>query len=208
MFKTKAIKLDSSIFSKSMIKNPDFKIPETIWAIGNIKLLKFFHTSLAVFCSNRCPGSLILKSYDFAQELSKTQIPVLSSFHSAVEREILRILLEGNNPLIICPARSIHNMRIPKEFNKKFTEGKLLFISPFEKKFRRPTVKLSRKRNLMVAALAFKILIIHAAEGSKTEKLAKSVSKWDKDIFTFDDPANARLFELGLLPSTRLIFNS
>jgi len=119
----------------------------------------------------------------------------------------LRILLEGNNQVIICPVRSIHNMRIPKERTKKLSEGKLLFLSPFEKKFRKPTVELSRKRNLLVAALAFKILIIHAAEGSKTEEFDKTVSKWDKDIFTFDDSANARLFELGLSLSTQLSFS-
>lgn len=40
------------------------------------------------------------------------------------------------------------------------------------------------------------------------EKLAKTVSKWDKQIYTFNDPANTRLLELGILLSSNLSFGN
>src|SRR6266516_6994102 len=77
--------------------------PATLSCIGNIELLK--SEPLALFCSNKCPGNLILQTYDLAQRLREARTSVISGFHSPVERECLNILLGGRNQIIICPAR-------------------------------------------------------------------------------------------------------
>jgi len=61
----------------------------------------------ALFCSRKYPGNLILKAYDLARSLRDAGTTVISGFHTPVEKECLRILLRGAQPLIICPARSI-----------------------------------------------------------------------------------------------------
>jgi predicted Rossmann fold nucleotide-binding protein DprA/Smf involved in DNA uptake len=81
--------------------------PDKITAIGNLDILR--HKSTAFFCSTKCPGDLIVKTYDIAQILRDAGMTVISGFHSPMERECLTILLRGTQPVIICPARSINN---------------------------------------------------------------------------------------------------
>jgi predicted Rossmann fold nucleotide-binding protein DprA/Smf involved in DNA uptake len=73
---------------------------------------------VALFCSARCPGDLILKAYDLAKKLRDDGVTVISGFHSPIEKECLRILLRGKQPLIICPARSLANLRVPTEWKR------------------------------------------------------------------------------------------
>jgi len=46
-------------------------------------------------------------------------VTVISGFHTPVEKECLRILLRGSQPVIICPARSIEGMRIPPTWKQQ-----------------------------------------------------------------------------------------
>jgi len=64
-----------------------------VTALGNIEILQ--STKLAIFCSVRCPGKLILAAHDFCQELRNKKVTVAGGFHSPVERECLNILLRG-----------------------------------------------------------------------------------------------------------------
>jgi predicted Rossmann fold nucleotide-binding protein DprA/Smf involved in DNA uptake len=112
--------------------------PTRIAAIGNLAIL---HTKpLVLICSVKCPGNLILQTYDVAKDLRATAIPVIGGFHSPMEYECLRILLRGPQPIIICPARSLNGMRLPKEYKKPLDQGRLLLLSPFLDKLRRATV--------------------------------------------------------------------
>ena len=79
--------------------------PESLAALGNLDLLALPKT--AIFCSARCPGKVILSTYDQAAKWRDTGCCVISGFHSPVEKECLQILLRGSQPVIICPARSL-----------------------------------------------------------------------------------------------------
>jgi len=87
---------------------------QSVMAVGNQGILQ--PKKLALFCSRKCPGNLILKAYDLARSLREEGTTVISGFHTPVEKECLRILLRGAQPIIICPARSIEGMRIPSEW--------------------------------------------------------------------------------------------
>jgi predicted Rossmann fold nucleotide-binding protein DprA/Smf involved in DNA uptake len=52
-------------------------------------------------------------------------------------------------------------------------------------------------RNLVVAALAETVLVVHAAPGSKTEAFCRELVRWGKPLRTFDSPHNANLVEMG-----------
>ena len=176
--------------------------PETIWTRGNIALLTDREAHLngdlwALFCSSRCPGQIILKSHELAQQFRASGVPTIGGYHSPVEKECLRVLLRGSQPIILCPARSIENMRLNPAWKEALAEGHLLLLSTFDSKHRRSTAALANQRNAFVAALADKICIAHASEGSKTLQFAQQISEWGKSLFTFDVPANRSLFQCG-----------
>ena len=105
--------------------------------LGNERISK--KQKLALFCSNKCPGNLILKTYDLMEVLRDSGITVISGFHTLMEKEALRILMRGEQPLILCLARSIDNWRMPAEYKKPLEYGRLLIISPFKQKQKRIT---------------------------------------------------------------------
>ena len=164
--------------------------PETAYQ-GNINLLD--EPLTALFCSNRCPGDLILKTYDLARTMRDTGVPVIGGFQTPMERECLRLLLRGSQPVIVCPARGIDNMRIPRGWRPALDEGRLLVLSRFPVTVRRPTAELAAQRNDLVAELAQRVFIAHAAPGSKTEAFARKLAESGKPLLTLDSPANANL---------------
>src|SRR3989337_3870622 len=111
--------------------------PSTLSALGNLGSLSQPRTAL--FCSVRCPGDAILGAYDAARKLRDDGVTVISGFHSPVEKECLRILRRRKQPIIICLARALQKIRIPAEWRGALDTGRLLLISPFEKRPRRPT---------------------------------------------------------------------
>ena len=119
---------------------------------GNLRLLE--EPLTALFCSARCPGDLILLTYDLARYLRDAGVPVIGGFQTPMEKECLRLLLRGTQPVVICPARSIENMRIPADWRPALEEGRLLVLSPFPPHQRRPTAKAAEQRNDLVADLA------------------------------------------------------
>ena len=105
--------------------------PETIWARGNIDLLPGIDTAFngnlwALFCSKKCPGELILKTHDLAQRFKERGIPTIGGYHSPIEKECLRVLLRGVQPILLCPARSIENMRLKSAWKDAFAKERLL----------------------------------------------------------------------------------
>jgi predicted Rossmann fold nucleotide-binding protein DprA/Smf involved in DNA uptake len=172
--------------------------PQSIAAIGNLDILAC--KTMALFCSVKCPGNLILQTYNFVQELRQSGVTVIGGFHSPMERECLGILLRGTQPVIICPAKIIKNMRIASEHKQAIKEGRLLFMSPFEEGQRRISVKTSQFRNLFVAALSEQVFVAHAEPGGKTENLCRDILSWKKPIYTFDSDHNKNLIEMGVQP--------
>jgi len=173
--------------------------PNNITAIGNLDILR--HNSTAFFCSTKCPGDLIVKTYDLAQIVRGAGMTVISGFHSPMERESLTILLRGTQPVIICPGRNINNMRINKEYKKPLKDGRLLFLSPFDENQQRISAKRSHYRNLFVAALSAVVFVIHAEPSSKTEGLCQQIFSWQKTIYTFDSNYNENLIKMGARPA-------
>ncbi len=179
--------------------------PEIIWVRGNIGLFPGANTSLngdlwTFFCSSKCPGEIILKAHELAQAFKETGVPTIGGYHSPVERECLRVLLRGSQPILLCPARSIENMRLKPAWKGALAGGRLLIVSIFGGFHRRSTAALAKQRNVFVAALSDKICIAHAAKNSKTLEFAEMIVAWGKPIFTFEVPANDALFQLGAQP--------
>ncbi|NJL02480.1 MAG: hypothetical protein HC910_18690 [Spirulinaceae cyanobacterium SM2_1_0] len=174
-----------------------FKTAPILSAIGNLSLLQT--STIALFCSKQCPDDLILKTYDLVQALRAAGVPVISGFHSPIEQDCLKILLQGTQAIIHCPARSIHNLRFSPAQKQAVGEGRLLLISPFKASYSRATAKLAEKRNAMIGAIAHTILIAYAAPNSKTLAFAQSLIKTGKSVVTFDGEHTTGLQEQSMI---------
>jgi predicted Rossmann fold nucleotide-binding protein DprA/Smf involved in DNA uptake len=150
--------------------------PSGLWFIGNAKILA--EPKIGLFCSVRCPGEVIVGAHSTVRKLRDEGVTVISGFHSPVEKECLRILLEGKQPIIVCPARTIGKMRIPSKWQPPLDDGRLLILSRFERSPRRADTSSARRRNELVAALSDEVLIVHAKAGGNTERISELVDRW------------------------------
>ena len=140
--------------------------PAELAALGNLDLLS--QPMTALFCSARCPGNVILHAYDQAAQWRDAGHCVVSGFHAPVEKECLRILLRGEPPIIICPARGLPK-RIPPDWKKPLADGRLLILSIFPNTKSRITADLAARRNELVAALADDVFVAHATPGGRLQ---------------------------------------
>lgn len=171
--------------------------PQTLYLFGYQDILQ--NHKISLFCSKKCPGNLIVATYDLACSLRDKGVTVISGFHTPMEKEALKYLLKGKQPIIICPARSIEGMRMPSAWKRPLDEGRLLILSPFEKEHKRITAELADTRNRIVAAIADEVLIVYAHPGGKTEAFAKEVVGWKKPVFTLRDEKNQNLIKFGVV---------
>lgn len=169
-----------------------------LWALGNLEILK--RPLLGFFCSVKCPGDLIVRAYDLARSLRDNGITVIGGFHSPIEKDCLDLLIKGTQPIILCPARSIENMLIKKVFRQALDEGRLLFLSPFEKKIKRHTAKTSQSRNQFVAMMANAIFVAHAETDGKIQEMSDEILSLNKPLYTFESKYNKNLIERGAQP--------
>ena len=135
----------------------------TLWAYGNLAILD--NPLHALLCSNACPGSKIVEAMDLAQTWRAENRPVISGFHTPVEKECLRIFLRGPQPLVICPARGIDPFQLPKEWIQKFQRNEILILSPFPGTIRRPTKETAEERTQLVLEIAERQTVIYATPG-------------------------------------------
>jgi predicted Rossmann fold nucleotide-binding protein DprA/Smf involved in DNA uptake len=189
------VTLDNLLYPSALNRYLGDGAAKTIAALGNLDALHSY--KLALFCSVKCPGDLILKTYDLARDLRQAGVTVISGFHSPMERECLDILLRGTQPVVVCPARSLEGMRVRPEYRQPLEEGRLLFLSPFEARQRRATVEMAQYRNRFVAVLADQIFVAYAEPNGKTEQFCREVMAWGKPLYTLESKANAHLTAMG-----------
>lgn len=166
--------------------------------IGIPEILK--RQLLGLFCSVKCPGDLILRTYDLARAIRDAGVPVISGFHTPIEKDCLDLLLRGSQPVVICPARNIRNMRLGKDLKTGIGEGRVLVLSQFDVKGKRPTAEIAERRNQFVAALATACFSPYAEPGGKTEGICKGMLASGKDLYTLQNKANENLISMGARP--------
>jgi predicted Rossmann fold nucleotide-binding protein DprA/Smf involved in DNA uptake len=154
-------------------------------ALGDEVLLG--RRKLGLICSQKCPGDVILKTYDFARLVRGSGVAIVSGFHSPIEKDCLPVLLRGSDPIIIVQAHRLSTTRLAAEWQKGINAGRLLLMSPFTAKHKRVTAQLAAARNRFVAAISDEVVVPFAAPGSKTEALALDLLASGKRVYTFND---------------------
>ncbi|GIW90477.1 MAG: hypothetical protein KatS3mg109_0909 [Pirellulaceae bacterium] len=192
------VKTDDLIREQGLADSTGLQAWEKVGVLGAVEILR--RPALGLFCSIRCPGKAILAVYDLARALRDAGIPVISGFHTPMEKECLDLLLRGEQPIVVCPARSLEGMRLPAALKTGVQAGRLAFVSPFEARQRRAKADQAEERNRLVAALATEVFVAYAAPNGKTEGLCRSLVARGKPLLTLNLPENARLLDLGAKP--------
>ena len=161
---------------------------------------------VALFCSVKCPGKLILETYDLAKRFRNEGVLVISGFHSPMEQECLRILLRSPHPVIWCLARGMYRRlpNAPVDCRPAVDDGRLVIVSPFPEKVRHVTAKTAMIRNRLVADMADAVVVAHATGGGKMDTLCRDILASGKPLYTFDHPANTVLMGSGAKPVSEL----
>ena len=188
------IRQDDAEYPGILRKRMGARAPLSLFAEGKVELLSA--PLLGMICSIRCPGSVVLKTFDTARALRDSGTVLIGGFHSPMERECLDILLRGSQPVVLCLAKGIKGARLGGEARRAIQEGRLLLLSPFDAHTRRTTALHAVVRNTLVAALARVLWMPYAAPGGKTWETVLAAISWRLPIFTFEDEANRDLVAL------------
>jgi predicted Rossmann fold nucleotide-binding protein DprA/Smf involved in DNA uptake len=169
--------------------------PASLTIVGEPTLLRL--PLVALCCSARLPASCALASVDLARALRDTGAPVVGGFQSPTERTCLDFLLRGRQPVVICPARGLGGMRVPAPWRAAREKGRLVLVSGFSDRVRRPTSALSEARNRLVVALARAVVVIHATPGGRLARLAVEALRAGRRVYCLDLPENEDLRVAG-----------
>ena len=121
---------------------------------------------------------------------------MVSGFHSPLEKDLLPILLRGDQPVVMCLARNLESYRISKNQKALIDKGQLLLVSPvFKQSQSRITLQTTQIRNLLIVQICSQVLIIHAEPGGSLDQLCQKWVADQRDVFALRGRPNQHLFE-------------
>lgn len=140
--------------------------------LGNKELLDLPKT--AFLSSRRIPPGQVLKCYDWATAQRDAGTCVISGFHSALEKDVMRFLLKGRQPLIVVLARRLYS-RIPEEWSAPLAEGRLLIVSTSSAS--RANAATTRRRNRYILDHADRIVLGALTPGGELAELVAATTE-------------------------------
>lgn len=143
-------------------------------SFGNSQLLEQHKT--AFLCSRKIPASTVLKCYDWATAQREAGKCVLIGAHSKIEKDVLHYLLKGKQSIIIALARGLKK-KIEPEFIQPLKEGRLLIITPFDKKIVRVTEATAIERNEMMIEMADEVVVGFVSEEGNLKSVLSGSDK-------------------------------
>lgn len=175
------VRLEEFVFPCRLRSARVIGLPPEVTVFGQLGIIKN-KPLLGLLCSQACPGDVILKTYDVIRALRDAGVCVISGFHSTMEKECLEILLRGQQPVVVCPARGIQDMRLPAPWKEALATGRLLVLSPFEAPVRRVTKETAQQRNRFVTAMADRVLVPYASPGGEIDALCRECAVVGKQV--------------------------
>ena len=95
--------------------------------LGNKELLN--RRKIGFLASRKISTSAVLPTLDWAVEISKrSDISVVSGFHSRLEKDVLKFLIQGKCGIIIVLARGMYR-KLPKVYEEAMDENRFLIIA-------------------------------------------------------------------------------
>ena len=113
--------------------------------LGNKELLKM--RKVGFLASRKISTLSILPTLDWAMKVSKQKdITIVSGFHSKMERDVLKILFQGECGIIVVLARGMFR-KLPKQYEVAMLQNRLLIISHEKESVTRVSEATAHKRN-------------------------------------------------------------
>ncbi len=113
-------------------------------SLGDASLLSFHKT--AFLSSRRVEPAAVIRAYDWATEMRDAGRCVMGGFQSALERDVLKLLLRGTSPVILVLARSLWKT-VPQEYREPIAAGRMLVVSPVSQSTHRVSEETASQRN-------------------------------------------------------------
>lgn len=135
--------------------------------LGNKSLLE--GTTVGFLSSRHVSSGAVLRCYDWATDVAGTVGAVVSGFHAEIERDVLRLLLQQEQPVIMVLARALYK-ELPTELHAALDAGRLLCISTAPR-----AVRVGRSaalyRNEYIAKLADRLVFGYISPESALAQL-------------------------------------
>ena len=113
--------------------------------LGNKELLKM--KKVGFLASRKISTLSILPTLDWAMRVCKQKdIAIVSGFHSMMERDVLKILLQGECGIIVVLARGMYR-RLPQQYEEAMLQNRILIISYEKESVTRISEATAHKRN-------------------------------------------------------------
>ena len=128
--------------------------------LGNKELLSMW--KIGFLASRKIAYPAILPTLDWAVEISKrTDVAVVSGFHSRLEQDVLKFLLQGKCGIIVVLARGMYR-KLSKIYDAAMKENRLLIISLEKETVTRVSERTAHKRNKYVEKLVDELKQIYS----------------------------------------------
>ena len=113
--------------------------------LGNKELLKMI--KVGFLASRKISTLSILPALDWAMQVCKQKdLAIVSGFHSKMERDVLKILLQGECGIIVVLARGMYR-KLPKQYEEAMSQNRILIISYEKESVTRVSEATAHKRN-------------------------------------------------------------
>ena len=120
--------------------------------LGNKALLNM--QKVGFLASRKISTLSVLPAFDWAMQVCKqSDIAIVSGFHSLMERNVLKLLLQGQCGIIIVLARGMYR-KLPKQYEDAMNQNRLLIISYEKETITRVSEESAHRRNHHVEQLA------------------------------------------------------
>ncbi|HBG04583.1 MAG: SMF family protein [Geobacteraceae bacterium GWC2_58_44] len=136
-------------------------------SLGNLELLELY--KVAFLCSRKYPEMAATRSCQWADEQREKGVCVISGYHSPIEKDVLRRLLQGTQPIIIALAKGLQ--KLDEEWSAPIEAGRLLVITRYADSVSHACESKCFQRNRLMVGLADEIVIAHASAGGNLERL-------------------------------------
>lgn len=177
--------LNDKEYPRILIDRLQTEAPAFVSYKGNTWIIDHLAGSWAVLGSLGFEDQQKMLMYrQFIEFLAKNQILVVSGFHSPIEKNALQIIANCSGRAIQIQARSLYKMRMLKYLKGIYEKGNMLLISCTSPSAHRPSLELTRKRNIIACALAENVLVLSQNPKSKTIQLAKQLIEAGRNVYT------------------------
>ena len=119
--------------------------------LGNQELLN--KRKVGFLASRKISTLSVLPTLDWAMKISiQEDVAIVSGFHSRMENDVLKILLQGKCGIIVVLARGMYR-KIPEQYIDAMKRQRILFISFEKDSIKRVSEYSAHKRNEYVKCL-------------------------------------------------------